>query len=49
MSETRFDIQVPRAGGGPAETPVHGRQPFVTPTVEDLGGLAKLTLLGGSL
>jgi hypothetical protein len=44
-----------RAGSEPRVTMVSGddspkpRKPFVAPTVQDLGGLTTLTLLGGSL
>ena len=32
-----------------AEEPAHPRKPFVPPTVQSLGGLKVLTLVGGSL
>ncbi|MDB4952043.1 MAG: hypothetical protein JWM27_4692 [Gemmatimonadetes bacterium] len=49
MTESRFELQTSAAGSVPAESPDEGRKPFVAPTVEEMGGLAELTLLGGSL
>ena len=43
MSEQRSELPSPR--GTPA---TRDRQPFVKPTVQDMGGLKQLTLLGGS-
>jgi hypothetical protein len=49
MYETPLESETPRAGSQPAEAQARGRQPFVVPTVEALGGLTTETLLSGSL
>lgn len=46
MSEQSLNAQEP---GTPAIRTVTPRKPFVPPSVEDLGGLNHLTLLGGSI
>lgn len=46
MSELSLDAQEPGTPAIPAVTP---RKPFVPPSVEALGGLNHLTLLGGSI
>ena len=45
MSEQRSDLPSPR---GTTQTVAQSRKPFVKPTVQDMGGLKQLTLLGGS-
>lgn len=47
MNEPRLNAQAHPAPS--AEAPARGRMPFVAPTVEDLGRLKDLTLVGGSL
>jgi hypothetical protein len=49
MTEPGSDFQVLSAASAHAEDPARGRQPFIRPTVEDLGRLKELTLVGGSL
>ena len=49
MPDMRFDTQAPRAGSDAADQQENGRQPFVSPTVEEMGGLKELTRLGGTL
>lgn len=46
MPEQSLDAQEP---GTQAAEPETARQPFVPPSVENLGGLNRLTQLGGSL
>ena len=45
----RFDARAPRGILSAAEQAPRDRKPFVPPTVQDLGGLKTLTLVGGSL
>jgi hypothetical protein len=47
MSEQSFDLPSLRGTETPQEKP-RARHPFVKPTVQDLGGLKRLTLAGGS-
>jgi hypothetical protein len=49
MTESQYEILAPRAGTSPADAPEQGRRPFVAPVVEEMGGLAELTLLGGTV
>lgn len=49
MSDSRSDLLTNRDASAAAQEPDQGRKPFSTPTVEDLGGLTDLTLIGGSL
>jgi hypothetical protein len=46
MFEQSLEPPEPDTRGAHAET---AREPFVPPSVEDLGGLNRLTQLGGSL
>ncbi len=50
MLEPRVDSQS-SSGAASAEAgePLTARQPFVPPTVKDLGGLTNLTQLGGTI
>lgn len=49
MTESPYEIQAPRASTSPAAAPDQGRMPFVAPVVQEMGGLAELTLLGGTV
>ncbi len=49
MIETRIDAHAPSAASARPEEPVRTRSPFVRPTVEEMGRLKELTLVGGSL
>jgi hypothetical protein len=49
MPETRYEHQASAVGAESAGRPEDGRKPFISPTVEAMGGLAELTLIGGSL
>jgi hypothetical protein len=49
MTEQRADAETRVAAEASAGDSPKPRKPFVIPTVQDLGGLTALTLLGGSL
>jgi hypothetical protein len=48
MSEQRSDLQSLRGTEAPLQGSPRARKPFVKPTVQDMGGLKQLTLIGGS-
>jgi hypothetical protein len=49
MSEPLVDAQALSAASAYPEEPARKRLPFVRPSVEELGRLKDLTLVGGSL
>jgi hypothetical protein len=49
MTEQRADAATSATAVASASDLPKPRKPFVIPTVQDLGGLTTLTLLGGSL
>ena len=48
MSEQPFDLPSLRGTETASQGKPGARDPFVKPTVQDLGGLKRLTLAGGS-
>ena len=48
MSEQSYDLPSLRGAETTSQGKPGARHPFVKPTVQDLGGLKRLTLAGGS-
>jgi len=48
MSEQRSDLSSLRGTETASQAEPCARRPFVKPTVQDMGGLKRLTLAGGS-